>query len=54
VVAAGISAVRVTSRPDQFATTTPVMSATATERPSPIAVIFQGFHAVVVMSDLLD
>src|SRR5207237_1813696 len=42
----------VPSYPDLFATTTPVRSAVTTTRPSPMAVIFQGFHPVLVMGDL--
>ena len=41
VVPLGVFALRSTSRPDQFATTTPVMTAVATTRPSPSAVISQ-------------
>src|SRR5207302_11407296 len=38
----------------QFATTTPVTSATPMAKPIPIVVSFQGFHAFSAMSGLLD
>lgn len=41
VVPLGVSALRSPLRPDQFATTTPVITAVATTRPSPSAVISQ-------------
>src|SRR5205814_8115827 len=42
----------VPSYPDLVATTTPVRSAVTTTRPSPMAVIFQGFHPVLVRGEL--
>jgi len=53
VVAVGVSAFRSTSPPDQFATTTPVMTATTPTRPNPIAVIFQGSHPPFAMAEFL-